>query len=345
MLRTAAAAFTAAALLAAPIQADPSPSDSAPTPPLTRSQQWRAVAVSALDAYELAPAPASSQAMIFSNALLATGRLYGWGDSQIPSLISAIMALRNPDGGWGVSIPWDAFQDGTTNPASTTYTVTLAGHVGPALLEAWKHGALTDPEPLQAITRLLVSGTTRLTNSTGQCLTYSRSANDAAYCVHNVSAGAADYLTQASAAGFGRTGLQQLVVDITRREVTAYRSDWAGWPYIDGQTVEQDPDHGAYTARSLYFLTYPVGRAGVYSGLSGAATDDQGRRAHLQLVSTPGGPGSQGLADPSTTLWCEMGDQWLAEAAAYVTASAGDAGRLSQAAAAAAANSIACQGT
>jgi hypothetical protein len=344
MLRTAAAALTAAALLAAPIQvqADPSPSDSAPAPALTRSQQWRAVAVSALDAYELAPAPTSSQAMVYSNAMLAVGRLYGWDDPRVPGLISAIMATRNADGGWGIGVSWDAFQDGTTNPSTTTYTVALAGHVGPALLEAWRHGALTDPEPLQTITRILVSQTTRLTGSTGQCVVYSRSSYDAGYCVHNVSAGVADYLTQASAAGFGRSGLQQLVVDVTRREVTAYNSAWAGWPYIDGQTVEQDPDHGAYTARSLYFLTYPVGRAGVYSGLSGATTDDNGRRAHLQLPSTPGGPGSQGLVDPSTTLWCEMGDQWLAEAAAYVTSVTGDATRLSQAAAMAAANSIAC---
>jgi hypothetical protein len=38
-----------------------------------------------------------------------------------------------------------------------------------------------------------------------------------------------------------------------------------------------------------------------------------------------------------------MGDQWLTEADTYVTAHAGDAVRLSQAAAWAAANAIACQ--
>jgi hypothetical protein len=201
---------------------------------------------------------------------------------------------------------------------------------------------LTDPEPLQTITKLLVSSTARATTSAGQCVAYSRSANDAPVPgkrVHNVNAGVADYLTQASAAGFGRTGLQSLVVDITRFSVTAYNTDWDGWPYLDGRTVVQDPDHGAYTARSLYFLTYPVGREAVYRVLNtDYAGAPEGARGHMQLVSTPGGPGSQGVADPLTTLWCEMGDRWLAEAQSYVSASAGDCMRLAQAAAWASAN-------
>lgn len=341
MLRILTAALTAVALLAAQ---DPSPAPSSPDPvPLTRPEQWRAVAIQALDAYELAPAPTSHQPMVHAAALLAVGRLYGWQDARVQSLIAQLLAERNPDGGWGVGIPWDAFQDGSVNPATTTYTVTLAGHVGPALLEAWQHGALTDPEPLQTITRILVSQTPRLTNSTGQCVTYSRAAADSSYCVPNVNAGVADYLTQTSAAGFGRSGLQKLVVDITRRTVTTYNTTWAGWPYVEGQTTEQDPDHGAYTARSLYFLAYPIGREGVYAALAPVATTDQGRRGHLQSVSTPGGPGSQGLVDPATTLWCEMGDAWIGEATTYVADPARTAQDLSQAAAMAAANSIACE--
>lgn len=340
MLRTAAAAFIAAALLADPV---PSPSDSAPPVPLTRSQQWRAVAVQALDAYEQKPPTTTWRPFIHSQALLAIGRLYGWDDPRVPTLVAQLLAERNPDGGWGIEQAWDAFQDGTTNPADTTYTVTLAGHVGPALLEAWRHGVLTDPEPLQTITKILVSQTPRLTNATGQCVTYSRAAADSSYCVPNVSAGVADYLTQASAAGFGRSGLQKLVVDVTRRSVTTYRTDWAGWPYVEGQSTEQDPDHGAYTARSMYFLAYPVGREGVYGALAPVATTDQGRRGHLQSVSTPGGPGSQGLVDPATTLWCEMGDAWIGEATTYVADPARTAQDLSQAAAMAAASSIACE--
>lgn len=337
MLRAAVAAIAAVVLLADPV---PSPSDSAPAAPPTRSAQWRAVAVQALALYETATPPASFQAFTHANALLAIGRLYGWQDPRVATLLTQLMAERNPDGGWGIGVTRPGLSGGT-NPADTTYTVTLAGHVGPALLAAWQGGALTNPEPLQTITRLLMT-TGRVSDSTGQCVIYSRSSNDANHCVHNVDAGAADYLTQASAAGFGKGGLQKFVVDSTRYEVSAYRTDWAGWPYKDAQSTEQDPDHGSYTAVSLYFLTYPVGREAVYQGLVAPATADDGRVAHLRLVATPGGPGSQGLADPSTTLWCELGDQYIAEAAAYVTASAGDAGALSQAAMLAAANSIAC---
>jgi len=280
--------------------------------------------------------------MVHANALLAIARLYGWDDPRIAPLLAQLLAERNPDGGWGIGIPRGGLSGGT-NPADTTYTVTLAGHVGPALLAAYQAGALTDPEPLRTITALLMT-TGRISSADGQCVIYSRSSNDANHCVHNVNAGVASYLTQASAAGFGRSGLQRLVVDITRYEVSAYRTDWAGWPYKDSQSTEQDPDHGSYSAVSLYFLTYPVGREAAYQLLAAPATADDGRRAHLSLVSLPGGPGSQGLADPSTTLWCEMGDQWLTEATAYVASATGDAMRLSQAASAAAADSIACQG-
>ncbi|MBK8076059.1 MAG: hypothetical protein IPK24_10920 [Kineosporiaceae bacterium] len=44
-------------------------------------------------------------------------------------------------GGYGLGTAWDAFGDGTRNPASTTYTVTTAGHVGWVLLEARKNDA------------------------------------------------------------------------------------------------------------------------------------------------------------------------------------------------------------
>lgn len=311
---------------------------------MTRSEQWEDVAAVALDRFAQAPPMATWRPMTYAYALLATGRLHGWSDPRVPPLLAEVLDARNPDGGWGIGTTRTAL-NGTTAPADTTYTVSMAGHVGPALLEAWAAGVLTDPEPLQTITRLLVSGTARISYATGTCLAYSRYAGDvgstAAYCVHNVSAGAAAYLTQASAAGFGRSGLQALVVEITRYEVTTYRPAWAGWPYIENRTVEQDADHGAYSASSMYGLAYPVGREAVYGGLAPAAVDDNGRRAHMQLVSTPGGPGSQGLVDPTTTLWCEMGDP--AEAAAYVAASApSDGRRLAQAAAWAAANAIAC---
>lgn len=313
--------------------------------PLTRAQRaqrWGAIADDALARFEQCTVGPTWRAFVYSHALLAVGRRAGWDDPRIPGLLQNIMAARNPDGGWGIGVAWDAFGDGTANPANTTYTVTLAGHVGPALLEAWENGVAMEAEPLQTITKLLVSGTARNTSSAGTCVAYSRAASDASYCVHNVNAGVAGYLTRANAAGFGRTGLQSLVVDITRYEVTKYRTDWDGWPYSDGGGAVQDRDHGAYNASSLYFLAYPVGREGVYAVLNAPSTNDKDRRGHLQLVATPGGPGSQGVLDPTTTLWAEMGDRWLAEAASYVASMNGQPNELSQAAAWAAANAAAC---
>jgi hypothetical protein len=311
--------------------------------PLTRSQQWRAIAEEALAGYKTAPQPTSFLPLMQSTAILAIARLNGWDDPQIDVLLSKLLAERNPDGGWGVGAPFPSKNGTDTNPATTTYTVTLAGHVGPTLLAAYKAGVLTNTEPLKTITSLLMT-TGRINTPEGQCVAYSRSSFDVGtgLCVHNVNAGVADYLTQAAAAGFGKTGLQKLVVDITRRENSAYNPAWSGWSYQDNRTVSQDPDHQGYEGRSFYFLMYPVGREAIYHVLAAPTVNDDSRRGHMQLVATPGGPGSQGLVDKTTTLWCEMGDRWLDEAADYVAASTGDAMRLAQAADLAAANSLAC---
>jgi hypothetical protein len=340
MLRTLVATLLAVSLLAMP---DPDPSGSDPTPvPVTRSERWHTIAVQALDELAQTAPPTTWKPFVYGYSLLAVGRTYGWDDPRIPGMLAQLLAVRNPDGGWGTGVARTGL-NGSPVPATVSYTVTMAGHVGPALLAAWQAGVLTDREPLSRITQLLMAAG-RINTTAGQCVAYSLAGADVGpgFCVHNVNAGVGDYLTQATAAGFGRTGLQKLVVDITRREVASYNATWAGWPYLETQTFEQDPDHNAYSGRSLYFLTYPVGREAVYQGMAAAATDDNGRRAHLQLVATPGGPGSQGQVDSRTTLWCEMGDAYLAEATAYVTASLGDAMRLSQAAAWAAANADAC---
>lgn len=322
----------------------------APDP--TRAEQWRAVAEQALTAYEACSAPASFQAFTWSQALIATATLYGWDDPRVQLLIDAIMGVRNPDGGWGLNATRDQYGDGSVNPANTSYTVTMAGHVGPAFLSAFQAGKLkttvadNDLEPLKRITQLLM-GTARSTTSAGVGVSYSRSANDTGKpLIHNVSAGVGAYLTTAAAAGFGQSGLQSLVVDITRREVAAYSRAWYGWAYQDGQTSVQDPDHGAYSAASMYGLCYPVGREAVYINLVTAAVNDDGRRGHMALVSLPGGPtrpGSMAIDGSTSTLWASMGDQWIPDSVAYVTSAAGDAMRLAQAAALCAANAIATQ--
>jgi hypothetical protein len=315
-----AAVLTAAFLCPPPAAADPVP---------TRAEQWRAIAAQALDAYGLALVPVQSAAFTRGSALWATGTLHGWSDPRVQPALAQLMAVRNAEGGWGLGYPYPAF-DGSMNGAGTTYTVTLAGHVGPALLAAWRGGALTDPEPLTRITTLLMT-TARYAPASGP-----------SWCIHNINAGVADYLTQANDAGFGRSGLQKLVVDIVRFEITTYNPAWSNWSYQNTGNAEQDPDHGAYSAASLYFAAYPVGREAAFQLLAAPASSDDGRRAHMRLVALPGGPGSMSRTEPGVTLWCEMGDQWLLEAQAYVTGSAGDAKRLAQAAMFAALNAAAC---
>jgi hypothetical protein len=315
-----------------------------PAAAATRAEQWRAVAQQALDAYEVAPPPPSFQAFSHAYALLAIARLHGWDDPRLPGLVDHLLAERNPDGGWGLGVARDQFGDGSVNPATTTYTVTLAGHVGPALLEAYRHG-LVDDQPLRDIVALLMS-TSRIDTVAGQCVAFSRAAVDAlgaTYCVHNVNAGVAAFLTATNAIGIGATGLAKRVSAITKREASAWNTVSSVWPYKDTSTAA-DPDHNSYEAESMYLLAYPIGREAGFQLLAAPAVNDDGRRAHLRLVALPGGPGSMASDGSGTTMWCVMGDQWLAEAAAYVTASAGDAMRLSQAAALAAADAIACEG-
>lgn len=339
MLRLLTAAFTAAAMiLAAPIPSvEPSTEPSAPVVS-ARAQQWRDMAVQALAAYEQSTSPTTFRALAFGAELDAVYRLYGWDDPRIPGIISRILAERNPDGGWGIDMPRDQFNDGSTNPATTTYTVTNTAHVGGPLLEAYKAGKVAR-EPIQTIVNLTMS-TSRINTATGQCVAYSRAVADVgpAYCVHNVNAHVAFWLTLANEAGVGARGLQTLVVGITRREVTAYNETSASWSYRDTQTPA-DPDHNAFEATSVQALAYPVGREAAYAVMSKDWGTDDGARGHMSLVSLPGGPGSQ---SGDTTLWCVMGDRWLAESQAYLDASAGDPMRLIQVAAGAAKNALAC---
>jgi hypothetical protein len=307
----------------------PSPAASAEP---DRSEQWRQIAVTALQSAEAAPAPTSFRVFANGGLLRAYGGLYGWDHPRVPELIGAIMADRNPDGGWGIGEARDYFADGTVNPADTTYTVTIADHVGGPLLDAHLGGALDDPEPIQTIVYLLTT-TPRIDTAAGSCLAYSRRANDAkpGWCVHNVNAGAAAFLQRAAAAGYARRGSAMLVATITQREVSAWLPAYAAWKYSDAAGKVQDPDHGSYSAASLHALAYPIGREAAYKLMVTTGADDNLRRAHLRL------PGLGGIM-------CQLGDAHLDEARAYVAAAAGDRMRLAQAAQLATANARECTG-
>jgi hypothetical protein len=290
---------------------------------------WRELAERAIA--DFAALDEDQSAFSYAYLAAAIGRLYGWDDPRATVYLHKLQALQNPDGGYGLNYAWDAFSDGTVNPGTTTYTVTLAGHVGMPLLEGYRAGAV-QPELVQQIVDLVVAAP-RIDTTDGICLAYSYHANDAGAgnCVHNVNAGAAAFLREAQAAGFTIVDGDNLIAGITRREVAAYLPAERWWPYRDNPNDLQDTDHNSYSAESMYFLAPATGRQAAQHHMKHELADNpMAPIAHLRLTSLPYRPGGPN--------WCKLGERWLGEAREF--ASMGD--RLPQVAYFAARNAEVC---
>jgi len=286
----------------------------------TRADQWEAVAVDAITAFEAAD-QGGEEAHAYAYMAGAIARLYGWSDPRVQVYLDKVYALRKPDGGWGLNGAYDKFNDGTVNPATTTYTVTITDHVGLVLLDAYEQG-LVPAADIATLVSLTMS-TQTWTFSNGQCTAYSRSSNDAISgtapanqrCVHNVNALAAWWLRKANAAGFVASGLNVRVQNITRHEVANYLVATTWWPYR-GTLQPNDSDHNSADAEAMYDLANPIGREVAYQMLTHTYTDNaMAPMAHLRLVGLPPAPGSMSGA---TTLWCVLGDGWLTEVTLFV---------------------------
>jgi hypothetical protein len=279
-----------------------------------RGDWWRAKAELALASF-LALENGNQDAFAYGLSTSASANLYGWQDSRTTYLLGKLRGKQKADGGYGLDVAYDAFQNGTVNPASTSYTVTMAGHVGEALLGAYQAGLVPREEVQSLVTKLVLAP--KVTVSRGKCVAYSYNANDDDSCVHNVNAGVAWFLIQANAAGFSVTGLHGLITNISMHEMIAYREADKWWPYKDSGP-NQDVAHESYSAASMYRMAYWVGREAVYRILANPFTESGTPIAHMMLISLPGGIGSQGQVDPETTLWCELGDLWRTEATTYL---------------------------
>lgn len=292
-----------------------------------RGDWWRGQAATALAGF-LAADSGGGDAFTYGMAAGASGYLYGWSDARTTLLLTRLRAEQLPGGGYGLGRPYDAFNDGTVNPASTQYAVTLAGQVGPTLLAGFKAGAVPRAEVQDIVTRLV--GFPRVAAGRGQCVAYSDSPNDdppSSYpvgCVHNVNAGVGWFLSDANAAGFGATGMQRLITDITLTETIAYRENDLEWPYIDNGPF-LDADHDSYSAESMYRLAYWVGREVAYRWMNGPITtgEAKGPITHTRIAGMPGGNGSWSRTQPGVTLWCEMSDRWRDEQVAYRVSQSG----------------------
>lgn len=300
-MRRAAAWFLTAAVAITAAVAVPGPAAAS-----DRSDAWASRARMAITQFR---DNGAQRAYTYAAMAEAYGRLTGWGSDKTAGYLATVYALQQTDGGWGIGEAYDAFGDGSVNPADTTYTVTLADHIGPALLAGYQAGVVPRARVQQIVDQLVALP--RIPVTVGQCVAYSDQPADgkAGMCVHNVNAGVGSYLQRAAAAEITAPGVPQLVADITAQEQAAYQQapvSW--WPYSTGGPALQDADHEAYSAQSMALLSPAVGREAGMTVMATAFPDepDTAPLAHMRLTSTPG-PG-----------WCEAGDRWLREAYDYV---------------------------
>jgi hypothetical protein len=293
-----------------------------------RGDQWRTLAVQALAAFEAGDSVADGGAgnlkvMSYGLAYEASGRLRGFDDVRSQRYLAKVLSMKNPDGGYGLPFAYDLLGDGTVNPATTTYTVTLADHVGSPLLAGYLAGAVPRAE-VQSIVNLIMS-TPRIDTAQGQCIAYSRHPNDSVNyaCVHNVNAGAAHFLLRANSAGIGRSGLATLAEGVLRRETYAYLPASRNWRYADTQAMS-DADHQSYEAYSMYFLAPQLGSNIAYSMMntdySTSVSLQQSAVIHARLTALPPGIGNIPPAPTAEDRWCVMGDRWLPEVGDYIAA-------------------------
>lgn len=280
----------------------PSPHDN------SRSLAWaqrRDTAIADFQANDVGNGSAHAYALMVG----ASAKTWGWGDPATDGYLTALDALRNPDGGWGTNSPWDPFGDGTINSADTTYTITIAYQVGPILLDANRVGEVPDSD-IQALVDLVLSIQHRDTTE-GRCYAYSTSPNDAitatnGLCVHNVNIAVAYFLLLAKQAGYTAPGMDEAISAVKALEMAHYADYW--WHYSDrpdpatGQLPTGDADHVSLQAEAWYYLDPMFGVPLVEHMMSTNYTDnDRAPVVYLRLTGLPTYYGD----------FCTSGDQWL----------------------------------
>jgi hypothetical protein len=187
----------------------------------------------------------------FADSFLAYGIALrspqGWDDPAAGHYLNAALNQSNP---YGLNYPFDAFQNGTVNPASTMYAITLV-QLGQVELDAYAHHRIAYSEITAIIDRLLAFP--RIKVRTGIGLAYSDSPNDArpGYSVHNVNQGAAWWLQTALDAGvtYRQAESRDMIAGLNRFELVSYQPGINGWSYRDGGSQKvQDPAHAGVGA-------------------------------------------------------------------------------------------------
>ncbi|MGQ7793111.1 hypothetical protein ACUN0C_11940 [Faunimonas sp. B44] len=164
-------------------------------------------------------------------------------------------AHAGPSGyGWGLSFAWDAFGDGSVNPADTIYGITVA-FAAQGLLEA--HSATGEAAYAEAAVRALESyrdNASRLEPG-GRVFLYSDQPADGAYNVYNIGAYLAGQYRRAGALP-GASGLTATAAEALASTLAHARRAPDGalsWPYSDFD--ESKPNDATHAAFFLYGLS------------------------------------------------------------------------------------------
>lgn len=167
-------------------------------------------------------------------------QLYGWADPEVRAQLTRMRSVRKPDGGYGLEKSWDAFQDGTVNPSSTSYLATVTDHVGRVLLAGLPSGATSASEVGSLVDLVLAWPRVKGDSS---CLAYSPAYGDDRICVYNVNTAAAWFLRAANDAGVVRAGALDLSSRLYSHDAVHESSGW--WPYSAASTKRQDWNHNS----------------------------------------------------------------------------------------------------
>ena len=152
--------------------------------------------------------------------------------------------------GWGLGAPWDAFGDGTTNPADTVYTYQTT-HAGLALLETHRSGQA--PWALEAAVRAARAVVSRIgynETDSGIAFRYSDNPSDRPYFVPNVSADAARFLLELRGATRDPR-YDRLIAQAFRAALREQAAD-GQWPYIVGRPAGNGALHLGLTVEAMY---------------------------------------------------------------------------------------------
>ncbi|MGP3989866.1 hypothetical protein [Streptomyces sp. 3N207] len=185
----------------------------------------------------------------------------GWENPEVKRYLGKVYGQRLDSGGYGLNYAWDAFSDGTVNPRTTTYTVSVSGHAGRVMLDGYREGRVPREEIVRLVDSLLKMP--RVTGGPGVCLAYSDSRYDSRRCVPNVNASAGWFLARARAESVSRPGVDALIAAIAERDAHSYRPESGFWPYIEGDRKNQDWAHNALNAESELELSPAIGKQAV----------------------------------------------------------------------------------